>query len=67
LLKENGAVLIGDVAFRSRDELEHCQKEAGEEWDKDEIYFVFDELKQTFPELKFEQISFCAGLLSLTR
>lgn len=67
LLKEDGVILIGDVAFADRAALERCQTEAGEEWDEDEIYFVFDELKKTFPRLKFEQVSHCAGLLSLTR
>lgn len=67
LLKENGLILIGDVAFANRAALERCQSEAGEEWDEDEIYFVFDELKKSFPKLHFEQISYCAGLLSLTR
>ncbi len=67
LLKENGVILIGDVAFASRAALERCQIQAGEEWDEDEIYFVFDELGKSFPKLEFEQISYCAGLLSLTR
>ncbi len=67
LLKENGVILIGDVAFASRADLERCQSQAGEEWDEDEIYFVFDELKKSFPKLEFEQVSYCAGLLSLTR
>lgn len=67
LLKQNGVILIGDVAFRSRADLERCRIEAGEEWDDDESYFVFDELKRVFPKLKFEQVSFCSGLLSLTR
>ncbi len=67
LLKENGVILIGDVAFASRAALERCQIQAGEEWDEDEIYFVFDELGKSLPKLEFEQISYCAGLLSLTR
>lgn len=67
LLKENGVILIGDVAFASRADLERCQSQAGEEWDEDEIYFVFDELGKSLPKLEFEQISYCAGLLSLTR
>lgn len=67
LLKENGVILIGDVAFASRAALERCQSQAGEEWDEDEIYFVFDELEKSLPKLEFEQVSYCAGLLSLTR
>ena len=67
LLKEDGIILIGDVAFANREDLERCSKEAGEEWDDEEIYFVHDELQKVFPNMKFEQISYCAGLLSLSR
>ena len=67
LLNEAGAILIGDVAFADRNDLERCRKEAGEEWDDEEFYFVFDELLKVFPTMKFEQISHCAGVLSLSR
>ena len=67
LLNEGGAILIGDVAFASRKDLERCREKAGDEWDEEEIYFVFDELKKLFPTMKFEQISYCAGVLSLLR
>ena len=67
LLKEDGKILIGDVAFSNRQDLEQCRETAGEEWDDEEIYFVIDELQKVFPTLKFEQISHCAGVLSLSR
>lgn len=67
LLKVDGVILIGDVAFTNRQDLEWCREKAGEEWDDEEVYFVFDELKKTFPNIKFEQISYCAGVLSLLR
>ena len=67
LLKENGKILIGDVAFETRMQLEQCRKKAGDEWDDEEFYFVADELKDVFPDLTFTQISFCAGILTLTR
>lgn len=67
LLKENGVILIGDVAFRSRADLERCKRKAGDGWDDEEVYFVFDELREVFPELEFEQVSFCAGLLMLRK
>lgn len=65
LLKEGGHIYIGDVAFQTRAELEQCRSNAGEEWDEDEIYFVFEELEQELPGLKFERISDCAGVLEL--
>ncbi|MBR3019970.1 MAG: class I SAM-dependent methyltransferase [Clostridia bacterium] len=65
LLSPGGQILIGDVAFETRAGLEQCRKAAGDEWDDEEIYFVVDELKKTFPALTFTQISYCAGILSL--
>ena len=65
LLNPGGQVLIGDVAFENRSQLEQCQKAVGDEWDDDEIYFVVDELKGEFPELGFKQISHCSGVLSI--
>ena len=67
LLQENGEILIGDVAFRTRAELEACRKQAGASWDEDEIYFVADELAPALPQLKFTPFSACAGILSLHR
>lgn len=67
LLNEGGRIYIGDVAFKTRAELERCMAETGDEWDQDEIYFVFDELKKDFPTMSFEKISCCAGLLTLAK
>lgn len=66
-LKENGQILIGDVAFETREKLNQCREAAGDEWDDEEIYFVVDELKSAFPNLSFTQVSYCAGILTLTR
>lgn len=64
-LKEGGKILIGDVAFESRDELDKCRDRSGDEWDDDEIYCVADELKLDFPDLRFEKVTFCSGILML--
>ena len=64
-LNPGGQILIGDVAFDNRRQLEQCRKDVGDEWDDDEIYFVVDELKGEFPELGFKQISHCSGVLSI--
>ena len=66
-LNPGGQLLIGDVAFENRAEMEQCQKDAGDEWDDDEIYFVVDELKKYLPTLGFTRISYCAGVLSLNK
>ena len=67
LLKQDGCLFIGDVAFRTREELEACRTAAGEDWDSDEIYFVYGELRPHFPTLTFESFSHCTTLLTLRR
>lgn len=65
LLRPGGKLLIGDVAFSSREQLEACAARAGDEWDDEEIYFVYDELLPAIPGLTFRQLSDCAGILTL--
>ena len=65
LLNPGGQLLIGDVAFLNRQELERCRIACGEEWDTDEYYFVADELMNHFPTLHFEAMSHCAGVLRI--
>lgn len=67
LLNDGGCIYIGDVVFDTREELERNKIMLGDEWDDEEIYFVVDELTKTFPQMKFERFSFCAGLLSLKK
>ena len=66
-LNDNGCILIGDVAFETREELEKCRQESGDDWDNEEVYFVANEIQKAFPKLKFTKISFCAGILTLSR
>ena len=65
-LKADGRILIGDVAFATREELNRCRLATEDEWDDEEIYFVADEWKNEFPALQFEPVSYCAGILTLT-
>lgn len=67
LLKDGGSLYIGDVAFETRMELEHQKKLIGKEWDPDESYFAADEFIRSFPGMKYEPFSFCAGLLSFQK
>lgn len=67
LLKDDGCIYIGDVAFATRREMEAYKAQMGNEWDDDEMYFVCDELKEHFPQIEFEQISCCAGVLYIKR
>lgn len=65
LLNDGGKILIGDVAFRTRDELEACKHQAGKSWDDEEFYFIYDEFKNYFPKATFNQISHCAGIITI--
>lgn len=65
LLTPNGRIYIGDVAFNTRSELEKCRQVAGNDWDEDEIYFVYEEIKTQFPESIFYPCSKCAGVIEL--
>lgn len=67
LLSPQGEILIGDVAFPAYEDLEKCRVESGDEWDPDEIYFVYEEMKKDFPEIRFKKFSYCAGILTLSR
>ena len=66
-LNENGQILIGDVAFETREELDTCRLASGNKWDYEEIYFVAGELRSVFPSLSFTRVSYCAGILTLER
>lgn len=66
LLKEDGMILIGDVAFPDRDAMDECRITAGDEWDDEEYYFLADGLKSVFPGLRFEKKSHCAGVIEIS-
>ena len=66
-LNPGGQLLIGDVAFETRAQLNACRREAGDVWDAEEFYFVADELRCDIPNLRFTQLSACAGVLSLSK
>ena len=64
-LNSDGRILIGDVAFESRDELNRCREENDDKWDDDEIYCVVEELRPEFPDLSFEKMTFCSGIVMI--
>ena len=67
VLKADGRILIGDIAFRTREDMESCRHEFMDEWDDEEYYFAFDEFREVFPDMTFEKISFCCGILSISK
>ena len=67
LLEPGGAVLIGDVAFQSRDDLLAARESAGESWDDDEFYCVSDELDDELPGVRFHAVTPWSGVLEIRR
>lgn len=67
LLKDNGIIYIGDIAFETRNELEKCKNKYKEHWDNDEIYWVYNEIKDKVLNSSFENISECAGIIKITK
>lgn len=67
-LAPGGAILLGDVAFETRAELDACRRQSGDAWDADEIYIVADELRRHLPagQFHFHRTSHCAGVVTLT-
>jgi len=66
-LAPGGKLLIGDIAFETAAAQDKCRASVGDEWDDEEHYINHDELLRFFPEMTFEKISFCAGILTLTK
>lgn len=70
LLAPNGTILIGDVSFKTRSDLLLCKKSCGDDWDSDEIYFVFSELSDSLNHLcnlTFNEFSFCSGIIEIQK
>lgn len=69
LLTADGKILIGDIAFQSREQLENCKKDNLHHWDEDEFYFVYDELQsalQSICKSEFYPFSHCGGIIIIT-
>lgn len=69
-LSPDGKLFIGDIAFRTREELERCRLDSLEYWDGDEFYFVFDELKAALAgigQCEFHPVSHCGGVIVISR
>jgi len=67
MLCEGGQIIIGDIGFKTRDDLECCKKShPPDEWDDNEHYFVFEEISEQLADsynVSCTQISHCAGLM----
>jgi putative AdoMet-dependent methyltransferase len=70
LLTENGKIVIGDIAYETKEKLEISKKANRKYWDEDEFYFVFEEIRASLKNnctCNFHPISHCGGVLILTK
>lgn len=70
LLKEDGKIFIGDISFKTREQLEKCRQDSIDYWDSDEFYFVYDELIVTLQnkcKCDFYPISHCGGVFVISK
>jgi len=70
LLNANGKIIIGDIAFETKQDLLHCENE-NEGFDKEEVYIVAESflelLKKENIETKFQKMSHCAGIIFIEK
>jgi len=66
-----GLLVIGDIAFATGGELARARTLWRERWDEEEWYWVRDELlpllAARYGRVDYEQVSFCGGVVVLTR
>ena len=65
LLTPGGRLYIGDIAFSTTEELDHCREESIAYWDDDEYYFVNDRfapLVEDICHMTFYPMSHCGGV-----
>lgn len=66
-LEKGGMILIGDVGFETRAELEKLREQEGDAFDDEEFYFAAEQFRDAFPSLRFEQKSVCGGIITIER
>ncbi|WP_226641370.1 class I SAM-dependent methyltransferase [Mesobacillus subterraneus] len=70
LLTDGGKILIGDIAFETRKNLEICKNDSKDFWDDDEFYFVFNEICSDLADsckLEFLPMSHCGGVIEVRK
>lgn len=70
LLCEGGKILIGDIAFQTRQQFEACKNDSKEFWDDEEFYFVINENRsvlEDYCKLGFLPLSHCGGVIEITK
>lgn len=67
ILKRNGKIIIADISFENKKDMEKCKEESGKFWDGEEFYFTGNEMVSRLNKeeigSKYIKISSCAGAL----
>lgn len=68
LLNESGTIIIGDISFQTKSDLEACKKSYKDAWDDEEYYFVFSEINEKMRDkckIMYHQFSHCSGIMEI--
>ena len=73
LYRENlmgkGKIIIGDIGFTDRKEMERCREKEAKKWDHNEYYLIAEDivprLKRMGLKIDYEQISYCGFILKI--
>ena len=68
-LNKDGKIIIGDIAFKTRELLNKCKTNYNEYWDEEESYFVFQDLRESLvnKNTSFIEISYCSGVIQISK
>lgn len=68
-LKEDGKIIIADIAFKTKEEMKECKMSSKNKWDDDEFYIIESDIKHNLYKMgfdvKYTQISSCAGVMEI--
>jgi len=67
-LTSDGKIIIGDVSFETREQLEKCKNKYKNYWDNEEYYFVEEEITKNLKEkynCEYIKLSHCAGVITI--
>lgn len=66
-LKDGGQIIIGDLAFASRQEMKALRKANKENWLYEDMYMVYEDMDKDFEHVTWKKISKCAGIVVITK
>lgn len=66
-LKDGGKIIIGDLAFDTMKSLKEFRNANKEKWLYDQMYMLYDDVIADFPTATWQQISKCAGIVTITK